>query len=603
MTLLGSSNSSRHELIIVPSEIYQAILHTIKRLVLHEPRQKKWFAYSNLKAMALAYRPEEVMPAMERVERLVNTEHLTAAGFVSYEAASGFDAVLSTQLETQLPLVCFGVFGRVEECKPPLPISLPGSAPWQLDTQHHEYLAEVAEIRDLIAAGEVYQINHTVRLHNSVPDPWQCFCQMAADAPYAAFIETDEFAVVSASPELFFRLQGSDLESRPMKGTESRRANPRADKQISHWLKASQKNRAENLMITDMVRNDLGKIAVPGSVAVSDLFEVEEYPTVWQMTSTVAAQTDASLGEIFRTLFPAASITGAPKRAAMAHIERLENSPRGVYTGAIGYLAPDRQAQFSIAIRTIAVDKLTSDARYGAGGGIVWDSTGVQEYAEVLAKTKILGRVAAQAQIELFETLRWTPGEGFSRLERHLQRLRRSAEFFGIPISLASACNVLENTVAGDRDRGLRIRLSLDVQGEFRIECAELPEQMAPADAQPIRLAAEPIDSSDIYLRHKTSQRDAYEQATAAVPEGVEPILFNERGEITESSIANFVYRLGDDWFTPPVASGLLAGTLREELLESGKLTPRVLRLEELKSVQDLALVNGVRGWRKASWV
>jgi para-aminobenzoate synthetase/4-amino-4-deoxychorismate lyase len=553
--------------------------------------------------MALAYRPEEVMPTLERLERLVNTEHLTAAGFVSYEAASGFDAALSTQDETQLPLVCFGLFAEVTECKPPVASATPGTPSWQLDTEHHEYLADIAEIRDLIAAGEVYQINHTVRLHNSVADPWQHFCHIAADAPYAAFIETDEFAVASASPELFFRLQGNDLQSRPMKGTESRRTNPQADKQTSDWLAGSQKNRAENLMITDMVRNDLGKIAVAGSVDVSGLFKVEEYPTVWQMTSTVHAQTKASVVEIFRTLFPAASITGAPKRAAMGHIARLEKTPRGIYTGAIGYLAPNRHAQFSIAIRTSAVNKSAGTAQYGAGGGIVWDSTAVQEHTEMLAKTRILGVVTSQASIELFETLLWTPGVGFSRLERHLWRLGQSAQFFGIPMDAENARSALDLALAGAFERAMRVRLSLNVQGEFRVELNELPEASSFQQVQPIRLATNAVDSSDLYLKHKTSYRTGYDQAAAEVPDGIEPILFNERGEITESNIANVVYRLGSDWFTPPVSCGLLPGTLREELLELGKLTPRVLHIAELESVQELALINGLRGWRQAGWV
>ena len=552
--------------------------------------------------MALAYRPEQVMPALERLERLVNTEHLTAAGFVSYEAASGFDAALSTQGETQLPLVCFGLFAEVTECKPPVASATSGTPSWQLDTEHHEYLADIAEIRDLIAAGEVYQINHTVRLHNAVADPWQHFCHIAADAPYAAFIETDEFAVASASPELFFRLQGNDLQSRPMKGTESRRTNPQADKQTSDWLAGSQKNRAENLMITDMVRNDLGKIAVAGSVDVSGLFKVEEYPTVWQMTSTVHAQTKASVVEIFRTLFPAASITGAPKRAAMGHIARLEKTPRGIYTGAIGYLAPNRHAQFSIAIRTSAVNKSAGTAQYGAGGGIVWDSTAVQEHTEMLAKTRILGAVTSQASIELFETLLWTPEVGFSRLERHLRRLGQSAQFFGMPMDVEYARSALDLALVGALERAMRVRLSLNVQGDFRVELNELPEASSSQQVQPIRLATNAVDSSDLYLKHKTSYRTAYDQAAAEVPDGVEPILFNERGEITESNIANVVYRLGPDWFTPPVSCGLLPGTLREELLELGKLSPRVLHIAELESVQELALINGLRGWRQARW-
>lgn len=541
------------------------------------------------------------MPALERLERLVNNEHLTAAGFVSYEAASGFDAALSTQDAAQLPLVCFGLFAEVTECKPPVASPIPVAPPWQLDTEHHEYLADIAEIRDLIAAGEVYQINHTVRLHNSVADPWQHFCHIAADAPYAAFIETDEFAIASASPELFFRLQGDDLQSRPMKGTESRRTNPQADKQTSDWLAGSQKNRAENLMITDMVRNDLGKIAVAGSVDVSGLFKVEEYPTVWQMTSTVHAQTKASVGEIFRTLFPAASITGAPKRAAMGHIARIEKTPRGIYTGAIGYLAPNRHAQFSIAIRTSAVNKSAATAQYGAGGGIVWDSTAVQENTEMLAKTRILGAVTPQSSIELFETLLWTPAAGFSRLERHLQRLGQSAKVFGIPMDAECARSALDLALGEALERAMRVRLSLDVQGAFRVDLNELPEA-SPQQVQPIRLAANAVDSSDLYLKHKTSYRAGYDQAAAEVPDGVEPILFNERGEITESNIANVAFRLGRDWYTPPLSSGLLPGTLREELLERGELTPRVFHVAELESVQELALINGLRGWRQTRW-
>ena len=541
------------------------------------------------------------MPALERLEGLVNTEHLTAAGFVSYEAASGFDAALFTQDAAQLPLVCFGLFAEVTECNPPVASATPVASPWQLDTEHYEYLADIAEIRELIAAGEVYQINHTVRLHNSVADPWQHFCHMAADAPYAAFIETKEFAIASASPELFFRLQGDDLQSRPMKGTESRRTNPQADKQTSDWLAGSEKNRAENLMITDMVRNDLGKIAVAGSVDVSGLFKVEEYPTVWQMTSTVHAQTKASVGEIFRTLFPAASITGAPKRAAMGHIARLEKSPRGIYTGAIGYLAPNRHAQFSIAIRTSTVNKVAGTAQYGAGGGIVWDSTAVQEHTEMLAKTRILGAVTPQSSIELFETLLWTPAAGFSRLERHLQRLGQSAKVFGIPMDAECARSALDLALGEALERAMRVRLSLDVQGAFRVDLNELPEA-SPQQVQPIRLAANAVDSSDLYLKHKTSYRAGYDQAAAEVPDGVEPILFNERGEITESNIANVAFRLGRDWFTPPLSSGLLPGTLREELLERGELTVRVLRVAELDSVQELALINGLRGWRRTRW-
>ncbi len=553
--------------------------------------------------MVLAYQPNEVVAAMERAEHWVNTEQLTAAGFVSYEAAAGFDETLDTQPGLGLPLVCFGLFARVDECAPPTPATTIAEHAWQLDTPHQEYLADIVKIRELIAAGEVYQINHTLRLHSALIDPWQLFCQIALDAPYAAYIETDEFAIVSASPELFFRLQGADLQSRPMKGTVARRQDSEADKQISSWLSASQKNRAENLMITDMVRNDIGKIAAPGSVHVSGLFAVEAYPTVWQMTSTVHGETNASLVEIFRTLFPAASITGAPKRAAMSHIARLEKSPRGIYTGAIGYLAPNRNAQFSIAIRTSAVDKSDGQAQYGAGGGIVWDSTAAQEYVEMRAKTKILGRVAKQDTLELFETLRWTRQDGFSRLDGHLQRMANSASVFGYPMDREQAVAVLAQSIQGNSAQALRVRLNLSLRGEFSVDLGAVPLSQSPSELQSVRLATTPVESTDIYLLHKTSYRQAYDQALAEMPMGVEPILVNERAEITESNIANVVYKLGGQWFTPPLSSGLLPGVLRAELLDHDKVTTRELQVAELDAVQEVWLVNDLRGWRKTCWV
>ncbi|MGB0996789.1 MAG: chorismate-binding protein, partial [Pseudomonadales bacterium] len=362
------------------------------------------------------------------------------------------------------------------------------------------------------------------------------------------------------------------------------------------------KNRAENLMITDMVRNDLGKIAETGSVDVSGLFAVEAYPTVWQMTSTVHAKTQASLVDIFRTLFPAASITGAPKRAAMGQIAQLEKTPRGIYTGAIGYIAPNRQAQFSIAIRTSTVDKVAGSAQYGAGGGIVWDSTPVQEYVEMQAKTRILGTLQEQENIELFETLRWTPGEGFSRLHRHLRRMAKSAAVFGYPVDEQRAEAALQQAVNGSAAQALRVRLSLTVEGDYRVDLAELPSDIQSRNSQPICLATTPVCSTDLYLIHKTSHRQVYDRATTEVPAGAEPILFNEQGEITESSIANVVYTLGDDWFTPPVESGLLPGILREELLEQGKVKVRKLALDELDEVTEIQLINDLRGWRRAHW-
>jgi para-aminobenzoate synthetase/4-amino-4-deoxychorismate lyase len=361
-----------------------------------------------------------------------------------------------------------------------------------------------------------------------------------------------------------------------------------------------------------MVRNDLGRVAKPGSVKVSELFALERYPTVWQMTSSIEAETDASVTEIFKQLFPAASITGAPKRAAMGSIAQLEKTPREIYTGAIGYIAPKRQAQFSIAIRTTWIDQKSGQATYGAGGGIVWDSVAEEEYAEVLAKTRILNNVRTAEDFALFETLGWDPEAGFSLLEQHLSRMQDSANFFGIAFVETEAKSSLEAAVKKvEVDGPQRVRLTLSGGGVFTVECQgfvsraldhEMPTMKAwdQLPEQSIALCKTPIQADDPLLRHKTSDRSAYERARSEVPEGIEPMMFNQAGEITESDIANIVYRLGDQLFTPPVSSGLLPGTLRGQLLNQGALAERALKIDELDNLQAIFLLNDLRGWRKA---
>jgi para-aminobenzoate synthetase/4-amino-4-deoxychorismate lyase len=249
------------------------------------------------------------------------------------------------------------------------------------------------------------------------------------------------------------------------------------------------------------------------------------------------------------------------------------------------------------------LDKPSGRAQYGTGGGIVWDSTPMQEYDEMRAKTRILGNVKEQESVELFETLGWTAKSGFSRLQQHLQRMAHSAVVFGYAMDEQKARAVLEQAILGSAAEALRVRLSLNVLGEYRVDLAQMASGPQRHNNQAIRLAVTPVQSSDLFLLHKTTHRHAYEQANSEVPSGVEPVLFNERGEITESSIANVVYKLEGDWFTPPIESGLLPGVLRQELLTLGKVKLRELRVKELKSVQEVGLVNDLRGWRKARWV
>lgn len=340
----------------------------------------------------------------------VNHTGLYAAGFLSYEASPAFDAALSVQPpDPDLPLLWFGLFRQpqvlqdLEQASRELQFPAQGcpfsdsSAPWRPSISLKQFEQAIAQIKQAIAQGNTFQVNYTFRLHRQFRGhPWALFRDLMRLQPgnYAAFVETGRHAICSASPELFFLREGDRLTTRPMKGTAQRGQGCEGDRAQAQALQTSVKNRAENLMIVDMLRNDLGRIAKLGSVQVPRLFDVEQYPTLWQMTSTVTAQSNATMGEVFRALFPCASITGAPKASTMGIIRALECSPRKLYTGAIGYWGLDPQlqiqAQFNVAIRTVLLDLATGQAEYGVGSGIVWDSESSAEYAECVLKTAIL---------------------------------------------------------------------------------------------------------------------------------------------------------------------------------------------------------------------
>ncbi|MHB8078722.1 MAG: aminodeoxychorismate synthase component I, partial [Candidatus Krumholzibacteriia bacterium] len=332
-----------------------------------------------------------------------------AAGFVAYEAAPAFDAALAVRPPDvsgpaaagpgpRPPAAWFGFYDAARlERRPPgvRRTAVWRVGPWRPSLTAAAHAAAVARVKGHIAAGDTYQVNLTFRLRSDLRgDPW-AFCralQRRQPSGCGAYLDTGEDVVASASPELFFRLDGERIVTRPMKGTSPRGGDAAHDRRLAARLRASAKERAENVMIVDMMRNDLGRIARPGSVVVERLLAVERYPTVLQMTSTVAARTVASLPDLFAALFPCASVTGAPKPRTMAIIADLEPTPRGIYTGAVGCALPGRRAQFNVAIRTVHLAAATGAAEYGVGGGIVWDSTAAAEYAECLAKAAVLRR-------------------------------------------------------------------------------------------------------------------------------------------------------------------------------------------------------------------
>jgi para-aminobenzoate synthetase/4-amino-4-deoxychorismate lyase len=539
---------------------------------------------------------EAVEPALREVERAADIEGLLAAGFVSYEASPAFDSALQVRADKDFPLLWFGLFERVE-ARPTLSGGFPmegESLLWEPEIEKADYLQAIESIRDEIRLGNTYQVNFTYRLRSKAPsNPWQLFLRMvSAQGPgYSAFLDTGRWCICSASPELFFRREGVKLESRPMKGTAKRGRTLGEDNKRARELAGSSKERAENIMIVDMVRNDLGRIAETGSVEVSSLCDLEKYPTVWQMTSAVTAQSNVGLAEIFDALFPPASITGAPKPSTMGIIAALERSPRRVYTGALGFLLPGR-SQFNVAIRTVLVDKQNEVAEYGTGGGITWDSKPGAEFEESLIKARVLHR--AIQPFLLLETLRWDRRDGYILLEEHLSRLMDSAFYFDYEVDEAEVRRALATLSATFASGPRRVRLTADSAGKIALSHSRLEPL---GSGQPcVAFAPRPVDSSDAMLFHKTTYRRVYEEALAARPGFSDVLLFNERGEVTESTIANVAVELDGLLCTPPVGCGLLPGTRRARMLVEGSLKERPMTIEEVAKAPRVFLLNSVRG-------
>ena len=380
-------------------------------------------------------------------------------------------------------------------------------------------------------------------------------------------------------------------------------------------LAASEKDRAENIMIVDMVRNDIGRVAVPGSVETPSRYDVEKYPTVWQMTSTVRGKSEPRHGcfmDTMKALFPCASITGAPKAKTMEIIQGLETSPRKIYTGSIGFMAPTGEACFNVAIRTALIDRKAGRLEFGIGGGIVWDSDAEAEYEETLTKARVLTQ--PRPEFQLLETMLWEPETGIFLLDEHLQRLAKSAAYFDVPLDTYAVLQALEELFHTFKRMEMRIRLLADRDGQFEVQAVPQGKAMArppgalrttrrSVPAISVALAKEPVDSQDIFLFHKTTHRAVYEKAKADFPDADEVVLWNEKGEVTEGCIANVVIRKEGRLVTPPVKCGLLAGTFREHLLKTGEIGEQVIPVADLMAAADIFLINSVRRWRRAVWL
>lgn len=583
---------------------------------------------------------DTVTAALETVREAVR-DGLHAAGFLAYEAAPAFDPAMQVRGQGDLPLLWFGLFrgatgsasagrhgGRDREAdESPTPLV----ADWELEMSRAAHAAAVRRIHDAIAEGRTYQVNLTTRLRGRFegePEALYQRLRRAQGPGYHALLDLGAHAIVSASPELFFRTRGRTITTRPMKGTRPRGRWPEEDRRLADELAASPKDRAENLMIVDLLRNDLGRICVPGGVHVPALWEVERYRTVWQMTSSVTGRLrdDVGLVELFRALFPCGSVTGAPKISTMEVIAGLERSPRDVYCGAIGWIRPGGDCMFSVPIRTAWIDREAGRVTYGTGGGVVWDSTPQAEYDELVAKAAVAR--SSWPRFRLLETLALHHGRAV-RLDRHLQRMAASAERFDMPFPGATIRQAVDRAARTHPDGRARLRITLGPDGDVVVESGPLgpvgagvPAGAAPAGAgcgpargsatdatsvarrravepepRVVALGASPVDSGNLFLYHKTTHRAIYDRQLAAAPDAFDVLLWNERAEVTEFCRGNVVVELDGRLLTPPRDAGLLVGCLRGELIEAGRITEATVTLDDLDRAARLWFINSARGW------
>jgi para-aminobenzoate synthetase/4-amino-4-deoxychorismate lyase len=548
--------------------------------------------YTNPVAIYSTYAVNEVQDLLLTIDDRVTGEALHAVGYLAFDAAPAFDPALHAHAGSPEPILWFGLYQGYKTDLPD-PVADKFETPdWTPSITKPQFDSTITKIRDYIQAGDTYQVNYTFPMHaNFHGDIYAWFRQLcdAQASDYSAFINTGDHIIVSASPELFFKLDGQQLTTKPMKGTIACGLTQSSDEAQRELLLASPKDRAENIMIVDLLRNDMGRISETGSVRVNSKFDVEKYDSLWQMTSSITSETSASIPEIFAALFPSGSVTGAPKIRTSEIIHELEHTPRGPYCGAVGYWSPNRNAVFNVAIRTAVLDIESEKLRYSVGAGITWDSSSDAEYAECLLKAEVVSQ--HRPSFELLESLLWD-GDYFM-LDRHLARLKSSADYFSYSFDEQHIRDALSQSVENARPTPLKVRLLLSRKGEITIDTAPIIDAPSPPRVQ---LALQPISSTNRFLYHKTTMRNVYTDALAAV-DADDTILWNERGEITESTRANVVVRCDNTWYTPPVSSGLLAGTYREQLLEEGAIHEAVITKDDLESAQEIRLINSVRKW------
>jgi para-aminobenzoate synthetase/4-amino-4-deoxychorismate lyase len=574
-------------------------------------------AFDSPLSVITAAQVADVVPGLARAAQYAR-DGMWVVGWVSYEAAPAFETAMRVRDDPAMPLLTFGVYDHftMSPTLPPTsrvdpePDGWWSSLSWVSDTTESGFHSAIARIHDAIRAGETYQVNYTNRLRAAVADrdhnglmSWYDALRRSQGSGFHALIDTADFAILSASPELFFELAGARLRTRPMKGTSRRGRWLDEDERFREDLLRSSKERAENLMIVDLLRNDIGRIARTGTVEVPALFSAERYETVWQLTSQIEGVLGDDVGvvDIFRALFPCGSVTGAPKINTMQWIDALETSPRDVYCGAIGVIKPGGDCIFNVPIRTVVVDRKEGRATYGVGSGITIDSDADRELDEFRAKALLLSQ--STPVFELLETMRLENGE-ILRLPMHLRRIKKSATYFGFGFDESAVESALRVT-STRHDDARRVRLRVSRDASFTIDASETapPRYAGREDSRNagahhrVAIAAEATAGDSPFSCNKTTNRAHYDAARALHPGVFDVLLWNEQSEITEFTTGNIVLELDGALVTPDVACGLLNGVFREVLLQAGVVHARRVMHGELANATRVWLVNSLREW------
>ncbi len=577
------------------------------------------YRFQNPRELIVAREISEIQPAFDRLRQCLRDGYYVA-GWISYETGLSLEGRLEGLCKSRykVPFVSFGVYKDILKIR-----SEDSETHWlekscagdyaienaRLNISRNDYGMAVDKIHEFLKAGDIYQVNFTLKsLFDFTGRPESYFAAMrkAQRVQYGAFIQSDELSVLSLSPELFFRKRGRKIQARPMKGTCPRGRTVEEDRKNADFMRNDEKNRAENLMIVDLLRNDLARISTAASVRVKSLYDVEKYRTLFQMTSSIEAEVAADIDaiDLFRALFPCGSVTGAPKIRAMEIISELENEPRGIYTGAIGYMSPDGDCCFSVPIRTITISA-DGQGEMGIGSAIVADSRATAEYDECLLKAQFA--TGNFNDFELIETLRWSDENdvshgvksGYHLLDRHMARLKSSAEYFDFSCDEQAILNDLQCHAGWlDGNRTWKIRLLLSQSGEISITSTPYePEDKI----RPVTLSRKTVDSRNPMIFHKTTDREFYDGELASHQEkyGSYDVLFvNERGELTEGSFNNIFLKVAGILYTPCLTSGLLNGILRQSMLHDPqvRLVEKPLTIDDLQQAEKIYMGNSLRG-------